>query len=117
MKHRDPSHFSKKNLIKKTLTANGTETPDLNLANVFRYDASGYNLTVGNPTNARDGQYIRVEVVSANAKTVNWGTGYHVNGAVIADGTHTGNELVIYDGYYNADTGKVNLVAIGVKAA
>jgi len=116
MKQRNSEHFSSKNILKKTLTAAGTETPDLNAANVFRYSSASYDLAVGTPTNARDGQYIRIEVVSAAAKTVNFGTGFHVNGAVITDATHDGDALVIYHGYYNADTSKWNIVSLGVLA-
>ena len=110
MQHRDSEHFSAKNLVKKTLTADGTETPDLNTANVFRYSSASYNLAVGNPTNGRDGQYIRIEVLSAGAKTVNFGTAFHVNGAIIADANHDAHVLVNYQGYYNADTAKWNVV-------
>jgi len=112
MRQRNSEHFSSKNIFKKTLTAAGTETPDLNKANVFRYSSAAYALTVGSPTNARDGQYIRIEVVSAATYAVNFGTDFHVNGAVIADGTHTADELVIYHGYYNADTSKWNLIKL-----
>jgi hypothetical protein len=117
MKHRDPSHHPAKNLVKYTTAADGSYTPDLNLVNIFRITATAHNLTIADPTNVRDGQYIRLEVVSAAAKTVNFGTGYHVDGAVIADGTHTGDALVIYEGYYNADTSKWNLIKLGSKAA
>ena len=118
MKHRDSSHFSARNIVKITTAAAGTQTPDLNLANVFRYASPLYNLIIGLPENARDGQYIRIEVVSANAKTVNFNqTGFHVNGAVIADATHDADALVIYHGYYNATTSKWNLVSLGVLAA
>lgn len=117
MKQRNSEHFSAKNIVKKTLTAAGTHTPDLNAANVFRYDATAYALTLGNPTNVRDGQYIRLEVTSDAALAVNFGTAYHVNGAVIADGTHTADALVIYHGYYNADTSKWNLIKLADLAA
>lgn len=109
-------HIPEKTVYKTTLTAGGTVTPDLNGHEVFRITATGYSLVVANPTNIKDGQYMRIEVVSANAKTVNFGTGYHLNGAVIADATHDADELVIYEGLYNADTSKVNLVAVGIKA-
>ena len=115
MKNRDSSHFSARNIVKITTAAAGTQTPDLNLANVFRYASPLYNLIIGLPENARDGQYIRIEVVSAAAKTVNFNAIFNVNGAVISDGTHTGDALVIYHGYYNADTTKWNFIKIGSK--
>jgi hypothetical protein len=117
MKHRDIEHFPERNIQKHTTAGAETFTPDLNLANVFRVDGSAGALAVANPTNGRDGQYIRIEIVSAAATVANFGTGYHVDGAVIADGTHTANDLVIYEGYYNEDTDKWNLVELASKAA
>ena len=117
MKHRDPDHHSAKNLIKYTVAADGTYTPDLNLVNVFRVSSPLYNLIVGTPKNPRDGQYLRLEVVSANAKTINFSTSYHVNGAVIADAAHDANALLILHGYYNADTSVWNMIVLGVLAA
>lgn len=117
MEHRDSTHFSARNIIKTTTAADGTQTPNLNLVNVFRYASPLYNLIIGLPENARDGQYIRIEVVSAAAKTVNFNAIFLVNGAVIADANHDADALVIYHGYYDADAVKWNLIKIGSKAA
>ena len=117
MQHRDPSHFPEKNLIKKTIAADGTYYPELNQVNVFRVSSPLYNLIMGTPKNPRDGQYLRLEVVSAAAKTINFSTSYHVNGAVIADAAHDANALFILEGYYNADTSVWNMEVLGVLAA
>ena len=117
MKHRDPSHFSEKNLIKKTISVAGTYTPDINLVNVFRIDASGYDTIIGVPKNPRDGQYIRLEIVSAENMDIQLATVYHINGAVVADDTHEDNVLLIMDGYYNADTAVWNMIVLSVLAA
>lgn len=116
MEHRDSEHHSARNLLKATLVADGTKTPDLNVANVFRYASPLYNLAIGTPKNPRDGQMIRIEVVSANNKTVNFSTAFHVNGAIIADTTHNSDVLVIYYGYYNADTTKWNVLKLADKS-
>ena len=116
MKHRDNEHFSAKNIVKYTTVAAGTYYPDLNLANVFRLAATGYNLILGTPKNPRDGQMIRIEVVSVNAKTINFSTAYSVNGAAISDATHDADVLVIYYGYYNATTSKWNVLKLADKS-
>ena len=117
MKQRNSEHFSEKNLIKNTLAADGTYYPDLNLVNVFRISSPLYNLIIGTAKNPRDGQYLRLEVVSAAAKTIDFSTAYHLNGAVISDATHDANALLILEGYYNADTAVWNMEILGVLAA
>lgn len=117
MQHRDPSHFPEKNLIKKTIAADGTYYPELNQVNVFRIASPLYNLILGTPLNPRDGQYLRLEVVSAAAKTINFSTAYHLNGAVISDATHDANALLNIEGYYNATTAVWNMSIVAVLAA
>jgi hypothetical protein len=95
----------------------GSVTPDLNIANVWRIDGAIGDLVVANATNVRDCQYLRLEIVSAAATGVDFGVDYLVNGAVIADTTHDGDELVIYEGWYNADTEKWSMVKLSSLAA
>lgn len=116
MKQRNSEHFPERNIYKHTTAGVETFTPDLNLANVFRVVSSAGALTVANPVNARDGQYIRIEVTSVGRNVINFGTSYLVNGAVIADGTHTGDRIVVYEGFYDADAGKFNVVKLVDKA-
>lgn len=117
MRHRDPQHHSAKNVVKYTMAEAATYYPDLNIAEVFRIDATSYGVTVGTPKNPRDGQYLRLEITSAAATIVNFSTAFHVDGAVISDGTHTADALVIYHGYYNSDTSKWNMIKLADKAA
>ena len=117
MEHRDQEHFPERNIVKATLAADGSVTPDLNIANVFRYSSPLYNLAVATPKNPRDGQYLRLEFVSANAKTINFSTVFHVSGAVIADAAHDANALLILSGYYNGTTSKWNMKVLSVRAA
>ena len=117
MKMRDQHHHSAKNVDVKTIAEAGTYYPNLNLAETFRWDCSGYATVIGTPKNPRDNQRIRLELVSANATTLNFSTAFHVNGAAIADGTHANNDLLILEGNYNATTAKWNVEVVSVKAA
>lgn len=117
MNHRDPEHFSAKNIIKYTVVAEATYTPDLNLANVFRVDASLYDTTIGTPSNPRDGQYLRLEFVSVENMDIQFSTAYHINGDAISDDTHEDNVLLVMEGWYNSDTAKWNMIVISVEAA
>ena len=117
MEYRDTEHFPALNIVKYTAASAATYTPDLNIANVFRVDASGYDTTFGTPKNPRDGQYLRLEIVSAEDMDIEFVTAYQVNGADIAAQTHEDNDLLILEGYYNADTAKWNMEVLAVKAA
>ena len=117
MKHKDFEAYPERSVIKKTIAEAGTYYPDLNLASVFRIVASGYATVIGTPKNPRDGQYLRLEMTSADSTALNFSTVFHVNGAVIADGTHTGNDLLILEGWYDGDNSVWNMHILGVKAA
>ena len=117
MRQRNSDHKPSKNIIEYTAVASATYYPELNLANVFRVDASGYDTTFGTPKNPRDCQYLRLEIVSDENMDVEFSAAYHVNGAVVAAQTHEDNVLLIMEGYYNADTSKWNIVSLGVLAA
>lgn len=117
MKHKDFEAYPERSVIKKTIAEAGTYYPDLNLASAFRIDASGYATVLGTPLNPRDGQYLRLEMESADATVLNFSTAYHVNGAVISDGTHTGNDLLILEGWYDSDAAVWNMHVLAVKAA
>jgi len=112
MKQRNSEHFPERNKVKVTLAEAGTVTPDLKIANVYRIDGTIGDLVVATPENPRDGQYLRVEATSIGGKKINFGIGYHVNGAVIADGSHTSDMSVVYEGWYNADTSKWNMIKL-----
>lgn len=117
MRQRDRDHRPSKNIIAYTAVASATYYPELNLANVFRIDASGYDTTFGTPKNPRDCQYLRLEIVSAENMDVEFSAAYHVNGAEVAAETHEDNVLLVMEGYYNADTEIWNMVVISVLAA
>ena len=116
MKHRDPLHHPV--VSKYTLTAAATVTPNLNQADVYRYDCSLYDILVATPLNPRDGQYLRLEFVSAENMDIEFNqTAFHVNGAVIAAETHEDNDLLILEGFYNSTTAIWNMVVLSVRAA
>ena len=117
MRHRDPEHHPAKNIVKYTVSEAETYIPDLNLANVFRIDASSFDTEFGTPANPRDGQYLRLEIVSAENMDVEFVAAYHVNGAVVAAQTHEDNVLLVMEGYYNATSSKWNMIVLSVLAA
>lgn len=117
MKHKDFESHPERTVSKLTIAAAGTYYPDLNIASVHRWDCSSYDTTVGTPKNPRDGQYMRLEFVSAENMDIQFTTAIHVNGAVIADDTHEDNVLLILEGWYNSTTAVWNMTVLSVKAA
>lgn len=117
MRHKDLLHHPAKSLVKYTLTEAETYYPDLNDGSIFRIDASDYAVVIGTPKNPRDGQYMRLEIESAAATAVNFSTAFLVNGAVIADGTHTGNDVLVLECWYDDDQDAWIATVASVKAA
>lgn len=103
-------HFPEQNIDKITVSSSSTVTPDLNVANVFRITATD-NVVVANPTNIRDGQFIHIEVISSANKTVTFGNKYLYNGVAMTD-TNDMEDIIIYEGYYNSDRDKIDIVGV-----
>lgn len=117
MRQRDSEHFPQKNIIKHTASEADTYYPDLNLANVFRLDVSLYDTEIGTPKNPRDCQYIRLEIVSAVSMDVEFSEVFHFDGETVGAETQENNDLIIAEGFYNADSEKWNMLLMGIKAA
>lgn len=99
MKHRDLSNYSKKAIV----YLDSTQGPeyDSNLANgsIFRINDTT-DVTLNNPTNLRDGSYIRFEIATGITDTITFGSLFTIDGVAMTQVTNL-NGLYVLEGRYS----------------
>ena len=99
MKHRDLTHHPSRAIVDLDSTTGPEYTPDLDHGSIFRIDDT-VNVTLNNPSNLKDGWYVRFEIKTGTSNTITFGTKYTIDGVVISPVTNS-NGLYILEGRYS----------------
>ena len=110
MKHRDLVNNSKRAIVDLDASTGPEYTPDMNQGSIFRIDDT-VDVTINNPSNLRDGLYIRLEIVNGATDSITFGDAFTIDKAAI-DPVTNANELYILEGRYSTLTNKLLMRAV-----
>lgn len=102
MKQRDLVNSAKRAIVDLD-SSNGPEyTPNMNQGSIFRIEDST-DITLNNPSNLRDGLYIRLEIVTGTTDGIAFGSAYTIGGSPITSVVNS-NGIYIIEGRYSTLT-------------
>ena len=107
MKYRDLTNNPTRAIVDLDSTTGPEYTPDLDHGSIFRIDDT-VDVTVNNPSNLKDGWYVRFEIATGTTNTITFGDQYTIDGSAISPVTNA-NGLYILEGRYNHARGKLLL--------
>jgi len=110
MKYRDLTNNPQRAIVDLDSTTGPEYTPDLDHGSIFRIDDT-VNVTLANPSNLKDGWYVRFEIKTGVTNTITFGTQYTIDGVAISPVTNS-NGLYILAGRYSEPLEKLLLKVV-----
>ena len=99
MKNRDLANYSKRAIVDLDSTQGPEYDSDLDHGSIFRVSDT-VDVTLNNPSNLRDGSYIRFEIATGVSNTITFGDVFTIDGAAIDPVTNL-NGLYVIEGRYS----------------